>query len=57
MVIRIYLPKEMLPESFEELDFEEFFYLYAQADCAREMRIEDIEAGVAKGIADHFGDE
>lgn len=55
--MRIYLPGEMLPDDFEELDFEEFFCLYAQADCAREMKIEDIEAGVAKGIADHFGDE
>lgn len=57
MVMRIYLPGEMLPDDFEELDFEEFFDLYAQADCAREMKIEDIEAGVAKGIADNFGDE
>ena len=52
MVIYTYLPKELLPESFEDLTFEEFFELYGQADCAREMRIEDIETGVAKGIAD-----
>ncbi len=57
MVIYTYLPKELLPESFEDLTFDEFFALYGQADCAREMRIEDIEAGVAKGIADNFGDE
>lgn len=57
MVIYTYLPKELLPESFEDLTFDEFFFLYGQADCAREMRIEDIEAGVAKGIADNFGDE
>lgn len=57
MFIRIYLPREMLPESFEDLTFEEFFNLYGQADCARDMRIEDIEAGVARGIADNFGDE
>ncbi len=57
MVIYTYLPKELLPESFECLSFEEFFCLYAQADCARDMRIEDIEAGVAKGIADNFRDE
>ena len=50
MVIYTYLPKELLPESFEDLTFEEFFELYGQADCAREMRIEDIETGVAKGI-------
>lgn len=57
MVIYTYLPTELLPESFEDLTFEEFFELYGQADCAREMRIEDIETGVAKGIADNFSDE
>lgn len=57
MVIYTYLPKELFPESFEDLTFDEFFSLYGQADCARDMRIEDIEAGVAKGIADNFGDE
>lgn len=57
MVIYTYLPRELLPESFEDLTFEEFFELYAQADCAREMRIEDIEVGVAKGIADNFDEE
>lgn len=55
MVIYTYLPRELLPESFEDLSFEEFFELYAQADCTREMKIEDIETGVAKGIADNFG--
>ena len=53
MVIYTYLPKELLPESFEDLTFEEF----GQADCAREMRIEDIETGVAKGIADNFSND
>ena len=48
MVIYTYLPKELLPE---------FFELYGQADCAREMRIEDIETGVAKGIADNFDND
>ena len=57
MVIYTYLPKELLPESLENLTFDEFFSLYGQADCAREMRIEDIETGVAKGIADNFEDE
>lgn len=56
-MIYTYLPRELLPDNFEEITFEEFFALYGQADCAREMRIEDIEAGVAKGIADNFGDE
>lgn len=57
MVICTYLPAELLPQSFEDLTFDEFILLYAQADCAREMRIEDIEAGVAKGIADNFADD
>ena len=57
MVIYTYLPKELLLESFEDLTFEEFFELYGQADCAREMRIEDIETGVAKGIADNFSND
>lgn len=56
MVIYTYLPPVLLPENFEDLTFEEFFDLYGQADCAREMRIEDIETGVAKGIADIFSD-
>ena len=30
MVIYTYLPKELLPESFEDLTFEEFFELYGQ---------------------------
>ncbi len=54
-MIYTYLPRELLPESFEDLTMEEFFELYAKADCAREMKIEDIETGVAKGIADNFG--
>lgn len=57
MVIYAYLPTGLLPENFEDLTFEEFFDLYAKADCAREMRIEDIETGVAKGIADNFAGE
>lgn len=50
-----YLPKEMLPESFEDLSFDEFFSLYAEAEYTRELKIQDIEEGVAKGIADNFG--
>ena len=48
---------EQEPESFEELTFEEFYDLYAQADCARELIIDEIRAGVAQGIADNFTDE
>lgn len=57
MLIYRYLPPELFPESFEELSFEEFYDLYAQADCAREMIIDEIETGVARGIADNFTDE
>ena len=54
MVIYTYLPKELLQKALKTLTFEEFFELYGQTDCAREMRIEDIETGVAKGIADNL---
>lgn len=57
MLIYKYLPREFVPESFEELTFEEFYDLYAQADCARELIIDEIRAGVAQGIADNFTDE
>lgn len=57
MVIYAYLPPALLPEDFDSLTFDAFFDLYACADCARELRIEDIEAGVAKGLADYFGSE
>ena len=56
-MIYTYLPGELLPENFENLTFDEFFCLYSLADCAREMRIEDIKAGVAKGITDSLGGE
>lgn len=56
-VIYAYLPPGLLPGNFEDLTFKEFFDLYACADCVREMKIEDIETGVAKGIADIFADE
>lgn len=56
-VIYAYLPPGLLPRNFEDLTFEEFFDLYACADCVREMKIEDIETGVAKGITDIFADE
>ena len=57
MLIYKYLPREIVPESFEELTFEEFYDLYAQADWARELIIDEIRAGVAQGIADSFADE
>lgn len=48
MLIYKYLPRKIVPESFEELTFEEFYDLYAQADCARELIIDEIRAGVAQ---------
>lgn len=57
LFIYAYLPPKLLPENFDDLTVEEFYDLYARADCVREMKIEDIEAGVAKGIADNFADE
>ena len=56
ILIYQYLPKEMLPEDFENTDFDEFFRLIAMAQVAREMRIEDIEAGVNKGYVEAHQD-
>ena len=50
ILIYTYLPKELLPENFPDVDFDEFFRIYAMAEVAREMRIEDIEVGVNKGF-------
>ena len=48
----MYLPKELIPANFEQVDFDEFFKLIAEAQVAREMRIEDIEIGVNKGYVE-----
>lgn len=56
----MYLPDKMLPDSLEDMEFEEFFTLYAMAEIARELRIEDIEVGCNKGYVTAFcegGDE
>lgn len=52
ILIYTYLPKELLPENFPDVDFDEFFRIYAMAEVAREMRIEDIEVGVNKGYVE-----
>lgn len=52
MLIYQYLPKELIPDNFENTDFDEFFRLMAMAQVAREMRIEDIEVGVNKGYVE-----
>lgn len=42
----------MIPEDFENVNFDEFFRLMAMAQAARKMRIEDIEVGVNKGYVE-----
>lgn len=51
-----YLPREMIPCDFENVDFDEFFRLMGMAQAAREMRIEDIEVGVNKGYVEAHPD-
>lgn len=51
-MIYMYLPPELIPEDFEQADFDEFFRVYAMAQLARELRQEDIEVGVNYGIVD-----
>lgn len=36
------------------MEMDEFLYYYAMAEYARELRIQDIEHGVNKGIQDSF---
>ena len=36
ILIYTYLPKELLPENFPDVDFDEFFRIYAMAEVARE---------------------
>lgn len=49
-----YLPKRLIPENFETIDFDEFFRLYAMAELAREMMIKDLEVAVNHGVAAIF---
>lgn len=51
-----YLPKKMIPDDFEGVDFDEFFRLMGMAQAVREMRIEDIEVGVNKGYVEAHPD-
>ena len=52
MIIYMYLPPKLIPEDFENADFDEFFRVFAMAQLAREMRQEDIEVGVNKGYVE-----
>jgi hypothetical protein len=56
LIILAYLPREMLPEDFWELGFDEFFHLLGAAQAVREMRIEDIEVGVNRGYVEAHPD-
>ena len=56
MLVYQYLPKEMIPDDFENVGFDEFFRLMGMAQAAREMRIEDIEVGVNKGYVEAHPD-
>ena len=46
----------MIPDDFENADFDEFFRLMGMAQVARELRIEDIEVGVNKGYVEAHPD-
>lgn len=46
----------MIPEDFENADFDTFFHLMGMALVAREMQQEDIEVGVNKGYVKSFPD-
>lgn len=52
MLIYMYLPPELIPDDFENSDFDEFFRVLAMAQLARELRQEDIEVGVNNGYVE-----
>lgn len=51
-----YLPKEYLPDDWENVDFDDFFRLYAIAEVSREMKRDDLEIAVNHGCVSAFGD-
>lgn len=53
-MIYSYLPKEIIPNDFENADFDEFFKIYAMAEIVRDLRIQDVEIGVNKGYVASF---
>lgn len=57
MLIYSYLPVSLIPENLEKLDLDGFFELMAIADYIRDLRIEDIRAGVVKAFEDVMPDE
>lgn len=50
----MYLPDKLIPGDFENADFDTFFRVLGMAMAAREMKVEDIEAGVNKGYVKSF---
>lgn len=51
-----YLPKELIPENMEQLEFDDFFRLIGMAELAQEMMIKDLEIAVNHGAAAIFPD-
>lgn len=47
----------LIPEDLEKLGLDRFFELMAMADYIRDLRIEDIRAGVVKAFEDVMPDE
>lgn len=45
----------MQPKSIDDTSLDEFFRLYALAEYARELKLKDIEVGVANGISTAWG--
>lgn len=56
ILIYQYLPQKLIPNDFENIDFDELYKLIAMAQIARKMRIEDIEVGVNKGYVEAHPD-
>lgn len=57
LLIYSYLPASLIPEDLEKLGLDRFFELMAMADYIRDLRIEDIRAGVVKAFEDVMPDE
>lgn len=52
----MYLPEKLIPENMNDMPFEDFLKLFAKAEIARDLRIEDIEVGVNKGYVEAHPD-
>ena len=54
MLIKVYLPGDMLPEG--DIEFEEFFELVAKAQYIRELKVADIKMGVIEALNEIYSD-